>query len=239
MTTDDRSREGRLQVLLSEAAAAARPPRPWGDFVVGARRSLRVRRVLAVGAAVGIVLLAVPVATQLDMFGLPTEKNDPAGPPGSTTNQNTFEPRETIGSTPASPEPCDFPDHRPTYLPWLGVGEEVGPPIRDRAESGDEDSDFATLLWPRDQTDPDSDYVSLFTQTAEGAEAHGKIVDVEINGEKGRFEIAPGGDDATITWLVGSGRCNVTVLTLRTSGWDDSKLEEEITRVARSLADDR
>lgn len=235
MTTDDRMRDDRLHELLAEGATAARAARPWGDFVGVARRSLRVHRIMVAGVAACVSILAVVGAGQLIGFGANNQGDvvDPAGPLTSMGSGETPPP------PPASHEPCDFPLARPTYLPWLQKGEEVGPPIRDKAEPGDEGSDFASLLWPWEEGDPDSDYsnVSLFTQTGEGYEVYGKVVDVEINGSKGRFEIAPGDGDAAITWLTGSGRCNVTVLTLRTSGWDDSRLEEEITRVARSLVE--
>ena len=175
-------------------------------------------------------------AGQFEGFGSNNQTDVPVGVPSAGNSSSP--------SSANSPEPgtsdkaCAFPDERPTYLPWLAEGEKVGSPIMDRAEAGDGGSDFATLLWPRVEGDAGSAYVSLFTQSSEGEEAHGEVVDVHVNGEKGRFELAPGDGDATITWLAGSEACNVTVLTLRTSGWADSRLEIEIKRVARSLAAD-
>ena len=233
MNVENHGRDDRLGAVMEMTASAARPARPWGEFVVDARRSLMRRRFLAVSIAASVIALGVVFAGQFEGFGSNNQTGVPGGVPSSG---DTSSPSSANSPEPGTSEAaCGFPDERPTYLPWLAEGEEVGSPIMDKAEAGDGSSDFATLLWPRVEGDPESDYVSLFTQSSEGVEAHGEVVDVHMNGEKGRFELAPGDGDATITWLAGSEPCNITVLTLRTSGWDDSRLETEIKRVARSL----
>ena len=236
MSINTHDGDDRLSDLLARTASGARSPRPWGVFVVDARKSLRRQRTFAVALAAGLIGLGVGFAMQIDGFDL-GNKADVPGPAGAPTSTAGSTPPDT--EAPERDEVCDFPEERPTYLPWLAEGEEVGEPIKSSADPGDKGSDFASLLWPRTEGDPDSDYVSLFRQSDGGEEGYGEPVYVFLGDAMGRFEIAPGEGDATILWLTGSGRCNVTVLTLRTADWSDTRLEEEIRKVARSLVGDR
>jgi hypothetical protein len=129
---------------------------------------------------------------------------------------------------------CDYPSVSPRYLPWLGPGESVPPPIQERFEG------YAHLYWsPADQPAWEGSYVAMWRVDADPA-GPGDPAPPLPNGAKGYlYESGSGADvaDSGIVWSdpLEDG-CNQTALTLFVPRLSKAEGRREILQVAESLA---
>lgn len=134
---------------------------------------------------------------------------------------------------------CDAPAARPTYLPWLSDGEDVGSP--EVWSGGPEDGDSVQLTWfrPDGGTAPeDAFYVALrrLTEPAAGT-GGGATTNVELAGVLGRLGRGTTSGDVWMGWDTGDPTCNLIELELTTSGaYSTARAEREIERIAASLS---
>lgn len=128
---------------------------------------------------------------------------------------------------PATGERCGFPTVRPTYLPWLGEGEQPGSPTR----SFDEEIDRAQLSWRHSSGD-----VGV-TVYPEDLAPSGEPIGVKIDGINGYLHRGEGGT-VSVSWDLDA-RCNLLELSISLSDATQQELERELVKVARSLTTPR
>jgi hypothetical protein len=148
-------------------------------------------------------------------------------------------------------ETCQFPEWRPTYLPWLGPGDPVPEPVTDRSSSGGgpdgTDPGYSMLVWGYGDISTSAGprlegTVALWRST----ESVGALpVDPDVpqlpDGGEGRFYEGEANDWA-IVWgdVPGDSEdmCDETVLTLTMPHLSSENQRTELVEVAGSLVHD-
>ena len=229
------SLESRLQSLLKDARFPD-PPQSgsWEDFRRQAHKNRRAHVAGSVGALGLVALVAV-----LGVLGLRSVVDRPprsdAGdrfPPGTSDASPQESPQDSSASL-----TCPFPSVRPSYLPWLGEGEDPLAPskyIDDGTKMQDEGSGYAALMWANPNSNG-PDYVRLVTLTEDLA-AGGVETKVSVDGDRGQllpFDEASGG--IVMEWEVSQDVCNKLSLELVAPSLTSSEAASEIRMIAESL----
>ncbi|MGH2808722.1 MAG: hypothetical protein ACRDKT_15770 [Actinomycetota bacterium] len=125
---------------------------------------------------------------------------------------------------------CEYPEFRPTYLPWLEPGEEVS--------AGTELLSSKSIVWgPGESRNPDQ--VKLQTKRKSRLDHYrgSRFQRLMVRGEEAYLVWVgdPGVGELTIHWDEGDGPCESYVLHYRDQDSFKHQVEAEIIKIAESL----
>ena len=149
---------------------------------------------------------------------------------GCDTGERSSPTRDARGATASAPTArtaCAYVEARPTYLPWLGEGEEVPQPQLN-VESG-----TSYVAWTSGRGGPSQKSVIL-RRSSEPRGGKGEPVSVRLEGARGYYYAAPG-SSAGVLWKTDSGPCNLITLALSLPGAGRAELRAEILQIVKSL----
>lgn len=224
-----------LRTSLGESHTA---PDGWDMFKVLAHRRYQRRRLLVAAVATlmiaGLSVLAFVMVPQLEG----TEDKQVAGDTDDVQINAGAAPFSDSTVSPdgkSKAQRCNFPNLRPTYLPW--AEDDIPPPIKDSvtAERVGEAS-FAILIWTSDPAADTTTYVHLETSTEQPAR-HGDEVDVFIDGAPGILgDYDSQSEGMVINWVLEDEPCRTLELALSDPALSRTQVAEEIRKIARSLS---
>jgi len=188
--------------------------------------------VVAVGAVLAVGVLGV-FPTLLSLFDGGPEEGVPAVSDAQEPSPSPID--GTEDPTPSRGERCDFPDLRPTYLPWLTPDEDIPKPeaahLEHEDSSGEKVADSAYLDWTSRSIGVT---LSLEDELRGGP---GSPAEVTLMGTDGYVYTGPDPGEASILWDLPDEPCNLLSLHLRAADgvFTTAEAIDEVINVAESL----
>ena len=127
-------------------------------------------------------------------------------------------------------------------MPWVDGGSPIPEPQEEllgpELQEGQEPTpSYAILMWSKTLTQDRHFHVSLWTTWQHGQVESDEPVDVEINGSPGYMHAHEGSspNTAVIIWDIGTDKCSVIHLVLRTPPLPLREVKSELLKIATSL----
>jgi hypothetical protein len=127
---------------------------------------------------------------------------------------------------------CSAPSVRPTYLPWIESNGAIPEPL----ESYDAEIDRAQLAWSNPNFPEGEAGVGLTVYTHSPQGNRGDATDIVVQGVAGRLHGPGDGGDVSVSWDLGTARCNYMELTLADRSLGSARAVAELVKVGESLA---